>query len=106
MKTKAEREQAKVAGALLVRERPEQQKLSERKCRQRKGLGDPDAAAPPPDRTTDWTMSVERAGRQFFGVGRKRAYQLAAEGILPTIRLGRAVRVLSLVLERRLRGEV
>ncbi|WP_326544680.1 helix-turn-helix domain-containing protein [Mycobacterium sp. 2-64] len=51
------------------------------------------------------TVSVERAG-QYLGVSRAFAYQMAREGLLPTIKLGaRRVRVPAAALLRMLSGE-
>jgi excisionase family DNA binding protein len=51
------------------------------------------------------TISVERAS-QYLGVSRAYGYQMAREGVLPTIKLGpRRVRVPALALLRMLTGD-
>jgi len=39
------------------------------------------------------TMSVPAAGKKYFGLSRNGAYDAAARGDLPTIRIGRLLRV-------------
>ena len=48
------------------------------------------------------TMSVPAAALKYFGIGRKAAYHLAATGALPTVRLGRTLRVPVRALEKML----
>jgi excisionase family DNA binding protein len=48
------------------------------------------------------TMTVEEAGKVYFGVSRATAYKLAASGQLPVIRMGRLIRVSVPALERML----
>ncbi len=48
------------------------------------------------------TISVEEAGRRYFGIGRNLAYRLAHEGKIPTIKLGRLLRVPVIAMERKL----
>jgi excisionase family DNA binding protein len=48
------------------------------------------------------TMTVEEAGRLYFGVSRATAYKLANRGELPIIRMGRLIRVSVPALERML----
>jgi excisionase family DNA binding protein len=48
------------------------------------------------------TMTVPEAAAKYFGLGRKAAYALAAKGELPTVRLGRTLRVPVRALERML----
>jgi len=50
------------------------------------------------------TMSVEEAAREL-GIGRSLAYQAAASGELPTIRLGRRLLVPRARLEALLNGD-
>jgi hypothetical protein len=45
------------------------------------------------DQTTPLTMSVPEAGKRYFGLSRNGAYVAAARGDLPTIRIGRLLRV-------------
>ena len=42
---------------------------------------------------TTLTMSVPAAGKKYFGLSRNGAYDAAARGDLPTIRIGRLLRV-------------
>ena len=39
------------------------------------------------------TLSVPEAGKRYFGLSRNGAYDAAARGDLPTIRIGRLLRV-------------
>lgn len=39
------------------------------------------------------TMSVPEAGRRYFGLSRQGAYDAAARGDLPTLRIGKLLRV-------------
>ena len=55
-----------------------------------------DETAPPK------TISVVEAGRKYFGLKRAGSYAAAARGELPTIRLGRRLRVSVTALERML----
>lgn len=48
------------------------------------------------------TLSVPEAGKRYFGLGRGASYAAAANGELPTIRLGRLLRVPVIALERML----
>ena len=45
------------------------------------------------DQTTPLTMSVPEAGKRYFGLSRNGAYVAAARGDLPTIRIGKLLRV-------------
>lgn len=38
-------------------------------------------------------LTVPEAGRLAYGVGSRRAYALAARGVLPTVRVGRLLKV-------------
>ncbi len=49
------------------------------------------------------TVSVEDAGK-ILGIGRNTAYDAAKSGQLPTIRIGRKIRVPKVALERLLCG--
>jgi hypothetical protein len=42
---------------------------------------------------TPLTMSVPEAGKKYFGLSRNGSYNAAAKGDIPTIRIGRLVRV-------------
>lgn len=48
------------------------------------------------------TMSVPDAGRIYFGLSRNSAYEAATRGDIPTIRIGRKIRVPVAALERML----
>jgi hypothetical protein len=40
-----------------------------------------------------WTVSVPEAGRRYLGLGRNLSYDAAARGQIPTIKVGRLLRV-------------
>jgi hypothetical protein len=48
------------------------------------------------------TLSVPNAGKRYFDLGRGAAYAAAARGEIPTIRIGRKLRVPIAALERML----
>jgi hypothetical protein len=48
------------------------------------------------------TLSVPQAGKQYFGLSRNAAYEAAARGDLPVIRIGRLLRVPVRALEKML----
>jgi len=48
------------------------------------------------------TVSVPEAGRRWLGIGRNAAYEAARRGDIPTIRIGRLLRVPIVALERKL----
>lgn len=48
------------------------------------------------------TISVPTAGRVYFGLGRNAAYEAAKRGDIPTIRIGKLLRVPVVALERML----
>ena len=48
------------------------------------------------------TLSVPDAGKKYFGLSRNGAYAAAARGELPTIRMGRLLRVPVRALEQML----
>jgi hypothetical protein len=52
--------------------------------------------------STPKTMSVPEAGRQYFGLGRNASYDAAKRGQLPTIKIGRILRVPIVALDRML----
>jgi hypothetical protein len=55
--------------------------------------------------TTCKTLSVPEAGKVYFGMARGASYQAAARGEIPTIRIGRMLRVPIIQLERMLSGD-
>jgi hypothetical protein len=48
------------------------------------------------------TLSVPQAGREYFDLGRNASYEAARRGDIPTIRIGRLLRVPVVALERKL----
>jgi hypothetical protein len=48
------------------------------------------------------TLSVPTAGKKYFGLSRNASYEAAARGQIPTIRIGRLLRVPVRALERML----
>jgi hypothetical protein len=48
------------------------------------------------------TMSVPNAGREYFDLGRNASYEAARRGDIPTIKIGRLLRVPVVALERKL----
>jgi hypothetical protein len=48
------------------------------------------------------TLSVPQAGRDYFDLGRNASYEAAKRGDIPTIRIGRLLRVPVVALERKL----
>jgi hypothetical protein len=48
------------------------------------------------------TMTVPDAGREYFNLGRNASYEAARRGDIPTIRIGRLLRVPVVALERKL----
>ena len=48
------------------------------------------------------TLTVPEAGRVYFDLGRNASYEAARRGEIPTIRIGRLLRVPVLALERML----
>jgi Helix-turn-helix domain len=48
------------------------------------------------------TISVPEAGRRYFDLSRDGSYQAARRGEIPTIRIGRLLRVPVIALERML----
>jgi hypothetical protein len=51
------------------------------------------------------TLSVPEAGKRYFGLSRNGSYDAAARGDIPTIRIGRLLRVPVRRLEKILDGE-
>jgi hypothetical protein len=52
--------------------------------------------------TTPLTLSVPEAGRKYFNLSREGSYDAARRGDLPTVRIGRLLRVPVRALERML----
>jgi hypothetical protein len=50
----------------------------------------------------EWTITVPEAGRRYFGLSRNGSYLAAARGELPTVRIGRLLRVPVRAMERML----
>jgi hypothetical protein len=48
------------------------------------------------------TLTVPEAGRTYFGLGRNAAYDAARRGDIPTIKIGRLLRVPIAAMEARL----
>jgi hypothetical protein len=48
------------------------------------------------------TMSVPEAGKAYFDLGRNASYEAAKRGDIPTIRIGRLLRVPIVAMERKL----
>jgi hypothetical protein len=48
------------------------------------------------------TLTVPEAGRLYFDLGRNASYEAARRGDIPTIRIGRLLRVPVIALERML----
>lgn len=48
------------------------------------------------------TISVPEAGREFFGLSRNASYKAARRGEIPTVRIGRLLKVPVVMLERKL----
>jgi len=52
------------------------------------------------------TVSVPEAGRRWLGIGRNASYEAARRGDIPTIRIGRLLRVPVVALERKLEIDI
>ena len=50
------------------------------------------------------TLTVPEAGRRYFDLGRNASYEAARRGEIPTIRIGRLLRVPVVQMERKLEG--
>lgn len=48
------------------------------------------------------TLSVPEAGRLYFDLGRNASYEAARRGDIPTIKIGRLLRVPVVAMERKL----
>jgi hypothetical protein len=66
-----------------------------RTCEDQGGLSaenaPPSSTGPPIE--SPLTLSVPEAGRRYFGLSRNGSYALAAAGKIPTVRIGRLLRV-------------
>jgi excisionase family DNA binding protein len=51
---------------------------------------------------TELTISVPEAGARYFGISRNAAYEAAARGEIPTVKVGRLKRVPVRAMERKL----
>jgi hypothetical protein len=49
-----------------------------------------------------WTMSVPEAGRKYYDIGRDASYAAAKAGNIPTIRVGKLLRVPIRAMERKM----
>jgi hypothetical protein len=56
----------------------------------------------PDNEYTSYTISVPEAGRRYFGICRNSAYAAAHAGEIPTIQIGRLLRVPVRALEEKL----
>ncbi len=72
---------------LLTNRRPQQGA----KARAPKGAAD--AALAAAQAAVEHTISVQEAGRRYFNISKNASYQAAAAGQIPTIRVGRLLRV-------------
>ena len=54
------------------------------------------------DNVTPKTLSVPKAGKIYFNLSRNGSYAAAARGEIPTVRIGRLLRVPVIVIERML----
>jgi hypothetical protein len=52
--------------------------------------------------TAPKTLTVPAAGKLYYGLGRNASYAAAARGDIPTIKVGRLLRVPVTAMERRL----
>jgi excisionase family DNA binding protein len=53
-------------------------------------------------KNTELTISVPEAGARYFGISRNAAYEAAARGEIPTVKVGRLKRVPVRAMERKL----
>jgi Helix-turn-helix domain len=56
------------------------------------------------DQNAPLTLSVPEAGRRYFNLSRNAAYAAAERGEIPTVKIGRLLRVPVRALERMLDG--
>jgi hypothetical protein len=54
------------------------------------------------DQTQCKTMTVPTAGKIYFGLGRNASYEAAKRGDIPTIKIGKLLRVPVAAMERKL----
>lgn len=52
--------------------------------------------------TNEHTMSVPAAGKKYFNLSKNSSYKAAAEGLIPTIRVGKLLKVPVRRMERQL----
>jgi hypothetical protein len=62
----------------------------------------PALAAPVEGEMKAKTLSVPEAGKRYFDLGRNASYEAARRGEIPTVKIGRIVRVPIIALERML----
>lgn len=48
------------------------------------------------------TISVPEAGKRYFGIAKNASYEAASRGEIPTIKIGRLLRVPVVAMERKL----
>jgi hypothetical protein len=73
-------------------------KKSSRRGRRARKTGRWQKARAPPE--PPLTLSVPEAGRRYFGLARRASYDAAARGEIPTIRIGKILRVPVRAMER------
>jgi len=56
----------------------------------------------PQDQSRPKTLTVPKAGEIYYGLGRNASYEAAKRGDIPTIRVGRLLRVPVAAMEKRL----
>jgi hypothetical protein len=61
-----------------------------------------EATMPADPNTTPKTISVAEAGHTYYGLSRNGSYDAAKRGDIPTIKVGRLLRVPIAAMERRL----
>ena len=52
------------------------------------------------------TLSVPEAGKAYFGLSRGASYEAARRGDIPTVRIGKIIRVPVIALERMLETKI
>ena len=63
----------------------------------RKAARSPKARAPP---GPEFTISVPEAGKRYFGLSKKASYDAAERGEIPTLKIGKLLRVPGRAMER------